>query len=78
MAVVDGARRRLPLQLRPRLDLRRAPAATLAARQVPRAWMECMNPKCSYGKAALARKPIDDAIARERYPDLFPASPQSR
>jgi hypothetical protein len=33
----------------------------------------CDNPACEYGRAAIARKPIDDAINRERYPDLFKA-----
>jgi hypothetical protein len=31
----------------------------------------CDNPACQYGRAAIARKPIDEAINRERYPDLF-------
>ena len=29
------------------------------------------NPQCEYGRAAIARKPIDEAINRERYPDPF-------
>ena len=66
------------LPLRSRLDLREHPRQPWPHDGCPGPGMECMNPKCWYGKAALARKPIDDAITRERYPDLFPAEPQPR
>jgi hypothetical protein len=31
----------------------------------------CVHPDCPHGQWAIARKPTDDAITRERYPDLF-------
>ena len=33
------------------------------------AGMPCENPKCPHGQRALKRKPIDEAIDREWYPD---------
>jgi hypothetical protein len=36
-------------------------------------WGAVRNPDCEYGRAALARKPIDEAINRAWYPDLFPS-----
>jgi hypothetical protein len=38
----------------------------------------CENPNCPHGQRVLARKPIDEAIDRERYPELFDAKGRRR
>lgn len=31
----------------------------------------CLNPACPRGRENIARRPIDEQITRERYPELF-------
>jgi hypothetical protein len=40
--------------------------------------MLCDNPLCPYGRAALERRPLDDAYDRLRYPELFDEHGQRR
>jgi hypothetical protein len=37
-----------------------------------------MNPTCTYGKDALARKLLDEVFDRKHYPNMFDAHGQPR
>jgi hypothetical protein len=46
--------------------------------QCPGPGIECLNPRCQYGKQAIMRKALDEAHDREHYSQDVPTDLQSR